>query len=435
MDASLENTPGTQPSAQTPVIRIFGVGTAGVSVVDQLIAGGLPATACAAVNTEAHFLAGSAASEKVQLETKPLPGLGTGGDPDRGRAVAEEHVARLKSLCQGVEVVFIVAGLGGGAGTGVGPVLARAAKESGALVLGFVTLPFECEGSRRRRLAQRGLDDLKEVADGVICLPNQKVFKLLDETTSVLQAFQLTNQLLAGGVRGLWRLLKHPGLIELHFGDVRELVRDRHSESVFATAEAVGPTRSKDVLDKLLAHPLLDGGELLRDADAVLVSLMGGPDLTMTEVHRVMEQINSQCAQAQVLVGAAIDESFRERLAVTVIAARQAVEDAERVEAQGPQRRDTEGLDVQLLAGEATGRPGSRFVPPAPILPPEQMRQMLARQRAAGSRGRKATPRLRQGQLPLEIISKGRFDKSEPTIHKGEDLDVPTYIRRGVSLN
>jgi cell division protein FtsZ len=341
-------------------------------------------------------------------------------------------VPKLKALCEDVDVVFILAGLGGGAGTGISPVLARAAKEAGALVLGFVTTPFACEGSRRQRLAQHGLAELKSSADGVICLPNQKVLKLIDENTSVLETFKITNQLLADGVRGLWRLLTHKGLIEIHFPDLAALLRDRHAESAFAVAEAMGPTRSREVMDKLLAHPMLDGGQMLGESEAVLVSLIGGPDLTMAEVNRVMEQVNRQCEHAQVIMGAAIDESFAERLAVALIAARSNPE---------PEAGETavagsgEELGQQLLPRSTTARPGSRFVPPAPALPPEQVQQLLTRQTRAGSRPRKSTARLRQTQLPLEIVSKGRFDKSEPTIHKGEDLDVPTYIRRGVALN
>ena len=176
-------------------------------------------------------LAASSAAEKVHLETQLLRGLGTGGDPDRGRALAEEQLPKLKSLCEGADVVFILAGLGGGAGTGISPVLARAAKEAGALVLGFVTTPFDCEGGRRQRLAQHGLAELKAAADGVICLPNQKVFKMIDENTSVLETFKITNDFLADGVRGVWRLLMHKGLIEIHFADLAALLRDRHAES------------------------------------------------------------------------------------------------------------------------------------------------------------------------------------------------------------
>jgi cell division protein FtsZ len=185
-------------------------------------------------------------------------------------------------------------------------------------------------------------------------------------------------------------------------------------------------------MDKLLAHPMLDGGHVLGESEAVLLSLIGGPDLTMAEVNRVMEQVNRQCEHAQVIMGAAIDEAFSERLAVTLIAARKNPEPPSEEPASGA---GTEELAQQLLPCSTTARPGSRFVPPAPPLASDQVQQLLARQSRGGARQRKSQARSRQTQLPLEIVSKGRFDKSEPTIHKGEDLDVPTYIRRGVALN
>jgi cell division protein FtsZ len=299
------------------------------------------------------------------------------------------------------------------------------------LVLAFVTTPFECEGTRRTQFAEQGLDELKEVVDGVICLPNQRAFKLIDEHTGILETFKLTNGLMSDAVRGIWSLFTHKGLIEIHFQSVCELLRDRHAESSFATAEAIGPTRSRVVLDKLLAHPLLDSGEVLRESEAVLVSLMGGPDLTMAEVNRVMEGIKSECKMAQIIMGAAIDENFRERLSITLIATRELLEPRR---GHASHQGEPDDLNAQLLDRSATARPSSRLIPPPPVLGPEQMQQILSRQTKAG-RVRKVSSKMRQGQLPLEIVSKGRFDRSEPTIYKGEDLDVPTYIRRGISLN
>jgi cell division protein FtsZ len=433
MITNAQNDPVVEIPRKSISVKVFGVGGAGINVMELMLKESLPGVGFVAVNTDAQSLAASSATEKVHLETQPLRGLGTGGDPDRGHALAEEQLPKLKSLCEGVDVVFILAGLGGGAGTGISPVLAGAAKEAGALVLGFVTTPFDCEGGRRQRLAQYGLAELKAAADGVISLPNQKVFKMIDENTSVLETFKITNDFLAAGVRGVWRLLMHKGLIEIHFSDLAALLRDRHGESCFAVAEAMGPTRSREVMDKLLAHPMLEDGQMLGESDAVLVSLMAGPDLTMAEVNRVMEQVNRQCEHAQVIMGAAIDEAFKERLAVTLIAARRSAEPEASGEAG--EAGSGEELAAQLLPQSSTGRRGSRFLPPAPTLPPDQLQQLLARQGRGGSHPRKGLPKLRQGQLPLEIVSKGRFDKSEPTIHKGEDLDVPTYIRRGVALN
>jgi len=424
---SQSSTVVLEPS-QAPVVKIFGVGSAGVAMLDLLNGEDLAGAGFAAINTDAPSLASSSAPVKIQLETKLLRGLGTGGDPERGRALAEEQFATLKAACEGADVVFVIAGLGGGAGSGISSVLARAAKEAGALVLAFVTLPFVCEGNRRLQQAQQALDQLKSVADGVICLPCQKTFKLIDENTSVLDTFRITDGLLVESVRGVWHLLTRPGLIRIHFDDLCALVRDRHSESVFATVDATGPARAREVVEKLIAHPLLDEGRALAESGAVLVSLMGGKDLTMAEVNRVMEQISRQCERAQVIMGAAVDATLKNRLSVTVIAAK-----------QNPAPMNLS--PIAAASGEApepaaprgvTARPGSRCAS-TPSVTPEQREQLVAKH--AEARPRKSGPKMRQAQLSLAIISKGRFDKSEPTIHKGEDLDIPTYIRRGVALN
>ncbi|MBI3849035.1 MAG: cell division protein FtsZ [Verrucomicrobia bacterium] len=424
-------------------IKVFGVGGAGGNMVEQMIKSGFSEVSFAVFNTDAESLENSSATQKLRLESKLLRGLGTGGDPDLGRAAAEEHLPELKALCEKTDVVFIVAGLGGGTATGAAPVAAKVAKEAGALVLGFVTLPFDCEGVRRQRQAQEGLEQLKAAADGVICLPNQKVFKLIDENTSLIDTFKITNDLLADGVRGIWQLLTRTGLIDIHFADLCAVLRGRHTESSFAAAEAMGANRSREVMEKMLAHPMFEGGQMLNEAEAVLVSLMGGPDLTMAEVNRVMEQINRQCENAQVIMGAAVDPAFKDRLSVTVVATRPslpekspaATDDVEADERTPAPSKNRPGLESQFLSPSLTGRPASRFVAPPPELTSEKREQLLEQQATTLGRQRKKSSRMRQGQLSLEIISKGRFDKSEPTIHKGEDLDVPTYIRRGVALN
>ena len=422
MKTKSENPGAIPEAAPKPAVKIFGVGGAGVALLDALNAEEFAGAGFAAINTDAASLAASSATVKIHLETKLLRGLGTGGDPERGRALAEEQFSTLKSACDSANVVLIIAGLGGGAGSGISPVLARAAKETGALVLAFVTLPFVCEGNRRQQQAQQGLEQLKSVADGVICLPNQKTFKLIDDNTSVLDTFRITGGLLVEGVRGIWRLLTRPGLIQIHFDDLCVLVRDRHTESAFAFVEASGPARSREAVEKLLAHPLLDEGRALADADAVLVSLMGGKDLTMADVNRVMEQIGRYCERAQIIMGAAVDAEMKGRLSVTLVAGKSNVPKAE-APADSP---DSLGLR------EIAPRSGTRQNSPTPSVSLEQREQLTARH---SGRARRAANKLLQTQLPLAIVSRGRFDKSEPTIHKGEDLDIPTYVRRGVSLN
>jgi cell division protein FtsZ len=181
-------------------------------------------------------------------------------------------------------------------------------------------------------------------------------------------------------------------------------------------------------MKKLLAHPMIEEGEVLSDAEAIIVSLTGGPNLTMAEVNHIVEQIKAKCGPSQVRVGACIDQSFGERLAVTLFCVR-------KLGREPAPRGRIEELDTQLLDRSASLKPGSRFLPPPPTLPPEKVARMLSQQTRGRSGPRRVVSKMRQAQLPLEIVSKGRFDRSEPTIHKGEDLDVPTYLRRGVPLN
>jgi len=408
----MENSDSTPllPTAGQPTVKIFGVGNAGVTMLNLVHTPEFAAANFIAVNTDAASLAASVVPVKFHLENKLFHGLGSGGDADRGRVLAEEQFSTLKSACEGACVVFILAGLGGGAGSGISPVLARAAREAGALVLVFVTLPFDCEGNRRMAQAQQSLDQLKAAADGVICLPSQRIFRLIDENTGLVETFRVTGGLLLEGVRGVWQLLMRPGLIQIHFTEVCALIRDRHAENAFAFVEASGAGRAREAVEKLLAHPLLDEGRALAESDAVLVSLTAGNNLTMAEVSRVMDEVKRNCVHAQIIMGAAVDEALQEKLCVTVIAARQ-----------------------NEAPASVTPRMETRAAQPAAAgVAPNYRDVLTARGRTRSHRG---NSKLVQSQLPLTIVSKGRFDKSEPTIHEGEDLDVPTYLRRGMAMN
>jgi cell division protein FtsZ len=400
-----EQTPLLETSAALTV-KIIGVGNAGAALLGSLTTPEFAAAQFIAVNTDAPALAASAATVKINLENKLLRGLGTGGDPERGQALAEEHFSTLKSACEGAQVVFILAGLGGGAGSGISPVLAKAAREAGALVLAFVTLPFDCEGNRREAQALAALTQLKSAADGVICLPSQKIFKLIDENTSLVETFKFSGGFLLEGVRGVWQLLTRPGLIQVHFDDLRQLLHERHAENAFAFVEASGAGRAREAVEKIIAHPLLDEGRVLAESDAVLVSLIAGKDLTMAEINRVMEQVKRQCSQAQIIIGAAVDAALKDKLCVTIIAARQGAAPTSvtpRTETRSPATTTT------VHRESAASRP-------------------VIKRRSGGSKPI-------QTQLALQIYTKGRFDKSEPTKHNGEDLDLPTFLRRGVPLN
>lgn len=434
----------TQPAAPTaPVkksftIKVIGVGGAGCNVVSHFAREPLQGVGLAVMNTDAAALALSPVSTQINLGAKTNRGLGAGGDPERGRAAAEEDAEHIRKFCAGADLIFVVAGLGGGTGTGAGPVVAKLARESGALVLAFVILPFDCEGSRRQRQASMGLTDLKSVADAVVTLPNEKVKKLADENTSFLEVFRLTNDLVVQGVRGIWRLLEKPGIINVDFADLCAVTQNKHAESLLAIAEARGENRAREVVNRLLAHPFSDGGAVLAEAGNVLISLASGPGLTMSEVEHVMEQIRRQCEQAHLIMGTSIDESMGDALVVTLVASRRhggVGEGGPRNSEASPASTSLENdLMQQMIDTSVPSRASSRCLPPPPAATPEVTEQLVRQQGGHGSR-RKNQSRPRQGLLPLEIVSKGRFENSKPTIHAGQDLDLPTYLRRGVSLN
>lgn len=398
------------PVAEKTTIKIFGVGDAGVKMLAELGTPEFAAAGLVAVNTDPVSLQASRAPVKYHIENKLLRGLGSGGDAERSRALAEEQFTALKSECADCTVIFILAGLGGGAGSGISPVLARAARETGALVLALVTMPFESEGNHRGQQAQHSLEHLKAAADGVICLAGDNIFGLVDENTSILEFFNVADRLLLDGLRGIWQLLQRRGIIQVHFGDLCALLRDRHSENCFAFVEASGAARSREVVEKILSHPLLDKGRALADSGGVLINITAGRDLTMAEINRVMTEIKRQCGRAQTIMGAAVDNTLGDRLCVTIIAARPhalpKVEDTARLATPG---------------GRHSISGNSSTLPATPIL--------------TGTRPRRPGAKPVQGQLPLNVVSRGRFDKSEPTLHQGEDLDVPTFLRRGVALN
>ena len=422
-----EFTPPADPSTpeQAPRIKIFGLGGAGIKVMELLSASEFAGAGRVAIATEAASLAVTTASEKLLLETRELRGLGTGGDPERGRVLAEEQTDQLRALCQDAEMIFIVTALGGGAGTGISPVLARIARDSGALVLAFVITPFKCEGSLRNQMAMEGLERLRNKCDGLICLPNECLSKMLTPQTSVLVAFEMGNRLLADAIRGIWRLLIRKGLIEITFADLASVLRNQHAHCMFAVAEASGPDRADLAVSRLFEHPMLPGGDALSRSETVLVSLTAGPDLSMAELSTISSQITSRCPAARVVVGAAVGSDFGDCLGVTIIASCPADGEGEQIQIERITRPIQQAVEPVIRMVEPTQ--------PIPLEAPATRSSSEPGTAKPGSRTKKSHSQLQQGQLPLQIVSKGGF--GEPTIHRGEDLDIPTYIRRGVSLN
>lgn len=401
-------------------LKIFGVGGAGGNIVQRLAAGRdgeqalLDGIELAAVNTDAQALEMMAGVEKIAIGTGVTHGLSAGGDVEVGLRAAQQDIERLAAAAQGMDVVFIAAGLGGGTGTGASPVVARAAKEQGALVLAFVALPFTFEGDRRRQQALVGLDQLKLQADAVIAIPNDKLFKLVGEQASVVEAFRQSDEIVISGVRAVWQLLARKGLINLDFGDLRATLGAKHSEGIFSHGAGRSADKAKDAVKALLEHPLFDGGEALAKADGVLVSILGGPDLTLADVQRAVEPISKHASRAHVIMGAAIDEAYRGQLSVTVIAAVPAVR-----------------KPVTTARPGFAPRPG--VLPVVRAAPAAAVAQPVATAEPVTPKRKPAKPK--QETFQLEGVTKGRFEKGEPTVYDGENLDIPTYLRQGVRLS
>ena len=405
MQTPRKQTPTSAAALEAPPkfrLKIFGVGGAGGNALMRIAAAKLTGVGLIAVNTDLQTLAGMTIAERIQIGSAVTHGLGAGGDSEVGTRAAQQDSERIQAAMQGADIVFITAGLGGGTGGGASPVVARLAKSQGALVLAVVATPFAFEGERRRQQALANLDQLKAQADAVICIQNDKLFKLAGEDASAVEAFTRGDEVVATAVQAIWQLLSRKGLVNLDFADLRSILGSKHCEGIFGHGEAKGATKARDAVKALLDSPLFDTEALAR-ADGVLVSILGGPDLTLTDVQRTVEPISRAASRAHVIMGAAIDEAYRGRLAVTVIVA-----------ANIAPRRSVSTTPARPL-------PGRQTVPARPVTEPE-------------AAAKKKAPPPKQETLPLEGVTRGRFDKSEPTLYDGEDLDVPTFLRRGISL-
>ncbi|MFZ2641810.1 MAG: cell division protein FtsZ [Verrucomicrobiia bacterium] len=419
-------------------ILVLGVGGAGCSALDRVAMDGLPPTTegeqretgipqLVAINTDIQALSNSLCGDKLQLGLKTTFGLGAGGDPTVGRKAAVEDRDRLSEMLHGADLVFIAAGLGGGTGGGAGPFIAQLAREAGALTLGFVTLPFGFEGERRSEQAAAALGEFKRAADAVVCVPNDRLFEIAGERATVLDVFRMADDLLAEGVRALWRMLTKPGLINRDFNDLRRALEKRHDEIVFAFGTGEGDDKAVAAATAVTSSPLLGGGAILSEAETILVSLRGGLELTMTEVKRAVSQISQLCAQKpHVLVAASVDENFAGKLSVLLIASRGRSTATETAVA-GPLPSERE-MAVTIRDGAATAD-AAAVVAVQPGQRQEHAADKTALKRTVGDGSRP-----RQGRLQLEVNVKGRFDKVEPTLYEGEDLDLPTYLRRGIKI-
>ncbi|MEZ5815995.1 MAG: cell division protein FtsZ [Hyphomicrobiaceae bacterium] len=302
-----------------PRIVVIGVGGAGGNAINNMIASGLDGVEYVAANTDAQALVSSSAERRIQLGVNLTEGLGAGSKPEIGEAAAEEAIEEIRTQVAGAHMVFIAAGMGGGTGTGAAAVIARAARELGILTVGIVTKPFQFEGSRRMRIADAGIAELKKYVDTLIVIPNQNLFRIATEKTTFAEAFVLADQVLYSGVACIVDLIIKDGLINLDFADVRTVMTGMGT-AMMGTGEATGERRAQRAAEEAISNPLLDE-VTLKGAKGVLLSIIGGSDMTLYEVDEAASRVREEVdPEANIIVGAAFDDSLNDSIRVAIVA-------------------------------------------------------------------------------------------------------------------
>jgi cell division protein FtsZ len=300
------------------IIRVVGVGGAGLNAVDRMIDAGITQVDFIAVNTDIQQLQMSDAATKIHIGSELTEGLGSGADPEIGRRSAEDGYDAIKRSLRGSDMVFVTAGEGGGTGSGAAPIVARVAREVGALTVGIVTMPFKFEGSRRRKQAEDGLAALREACDTLIVVPNDRLLEVLDKSTSMLDAFRIADDVLRHGVQGICDLITNPGLINLDFADVRTIMADSGS-ALMGIGYATGENRAKEAAERALRSPLIETE--ITGARGILLSIAGGDDLTLYEVNEAAEAVREAATDdTNIIFGATIDDRLEGQMWITVVA-------------------------------------------------------------------------------------------------------------------
>ena len=417
-------------------IQIIGLGGAGSNLLNQIITDGLGGSTAVAMNTDSEALNKSLAPQKIQLGVETTRGLGTGGDPEMGCAATEEAMEPIRQMLEGADVVFICVGLGGGTGSGGARLLAGLARDQGARVVIFATLPFTFEGQRRVAQAAEALAAIREDADILICFENDRMSSTVGLLEGMREAFTASDQILSEAVRSVSALARRRGLVQLGFDELSAALRGAGEPGVrclFGYGDSSGPNRASEALTKALKNPLLDRGHLLQGAPNILVSIAGGTNVTLHEVEDLMTALNrSICPEAQLFFGAAVDPQMGDTLSVTILSTLGTQPIPRRSIA--PRATTTQRANLPSSASEAfdeidkdIGQQAAESVKPPELIPQEASS-------GVGTKGRIKKTDPKQEQMMLDPVARGRFEHSEPTIIDGQDLDVPTFIRLNLKL-
>lgn len=417
-------------------IKLIGVGGAGANAVDRLKMENLERLQLAAINTDHQALSSSPVQEKLLIGMSVTRGLGAGGDPDLGREAAEADREKLQAVVKDCDLIFLLAGMGGGTGSGAAPILAEVASESGAVVIAFVTLPFAFEGGRRLRQAEEGLQALRKVCDAVIPLPNDVLLQEAADNETVLDSFARADEWIGRGVKSIWAMLHRTGLINLDFATLRQAFASRSGKTLFGLGSGSGEQAVTEAIDSLKLCPLLATPEFSRKADRLLVNITGGPDLTLPKVNEIMTAVTEQFGRdSHVIMGAVIDETMQSRVEVCVLGT------SDLGGRLGPRRPSPANRNKGV--SQVLSSPRHDELPTSP--PAVQSRATLPQVETHKSTPAKPTqpllpldlaaPKGQQNEFAFnELESRGYFDKTDRNLFEGQDLDVPTYLRKGIKI-
>ncbi len=398
-------------------IKIIGIGGAGTNAVDGLKLDDLGDVRLAAINTDAQALANSPIAEKLMIGRSVTRGLGAGGEVEIGKAAAEADRDAIARMIADTDLIILIVGLGGGTGSAAATVVAEVAAKTDALVLAFATLPFSFEGARRKRIAEQGIGELRQLVHGLIPLPNDVLLQEGEEDTSVLNAFAVADRWIGRGVNSLCAMLLKTGLINQDFGSLRSVFHDRGGKTIFGTGMSSGGDYVAQALEDLFLCPLLHMGDRPAQLDRVIVNVIGGTDLGISKINEIMSLVSKRFGSREDIVfGAVIDESRHQSLEICILAKA----DMDQIPAAKPVRQETApslegglGLETEI---------SRENTPPKPV--------------HTSKLSRKKEIEANQDEFTFIDVEaqRGYFEKTDLNEYNGEDLDVPTFMRRGIKI-
>jgi cell division protein FtsZ len=376
---------------------IVGIGGGGCKIADRVALLSPSGISTIAIDTDSRSLLNSHATTKLEIGFDQTHGRGTGGDANLGMLSAKDEIEMIRNLFTGMDLVMVIAGLGCGTGSGAAPIVLRAARDAGAMVLCFATLPFDFEGERKRTQAARALEPLHDSADALIVITNDKLLESAGET-SIAAAFGKTDEVLGSGVYAILKAVSDAEYISVDLSDLKRMITNCGGTCVFGYGNGTGAKKAAKAADNLLRSSVMAGGEVVANAHALFVSILGGKDLAIAEVRGIREAILARTSKdCSVSLGTVVDDAWQNQVSIVVLASEHRIS-----------RPDNESATT---GGTTAKRPSGK-----------------------ADRASKKQSKSGQTQLSFEASSRGRFKDAVPTVMDGEDLDIPTFIRRGIAI-